>query len=90
MTGDQRPHSRACGWAAHYHGTQCSPDCPTCSRMVAREKAIELGESERQHRAWIAAAEVSRWGQDPTTDTLAAARAAVAALAPWLTEEDQP
>lgn len=27
---DDRPHSRACGWRAHPHGVDCSPDCPTC------------------------------------------------------------
>ena len=25
-----RPHSRACGWAKHEHGTECSTNCPTC------------------------------------------------------------
>jgi hypothetical protein len=27
---DDRPHSRACGITRHDHGTDCSPDCPTC------------------------------------------------------------
>lgn len=27
---DRRPHSRACGWNPHPHGTQCSTNCPTC------------------------------------------------------------
>lgn len=27
---DNRPHSRACGWKEHPHGTECSADCPTC------------------------------------------------------------
>lgn len=27
---DQRPHSRACGWRKHEHGTECSTNCPTC------------------------------------------------------------
>lgn len=27
---DRRPHSRACGWKSHPHGTQCSDNCPTC------------------------------------------------------------
>lgn len=28
---DRRPHSRACGIAAHPHGEQCAKDCPTCA-----------------------------------------------------------
>ena len=27
---DERPHSRACGWRNHEHGTACHPNCPTC------------------------------------------------------------
>lgn len=27
---DRRPHSRACGWTPHPHGTRCSTNCPTC------------------------------------------------------------
>jgi hypothetical protein len=27
---DTRPHSRACGWQAHPHGSACSSNCPTC------------------------------------------------------------
>jgi hypothetical protein len=27
---DQRPHSRACGYLDHSHGTACSSNCPTC------------------------------------------------------------
>lgn len=27
---DRRPHSRACGIAAHDHGPACSTNCPTC------------------------------------------------------------
>ena len=27
---DSRPHSRACGWRAHPHGSACHPNCPTC------------------------------------------------------------
>ena len=47
MTTDRRPHSRACGFRPHEHGTSCSPDCPTCHGQpdlgqVAFD-AIELG-----------------------------------------------
>jgi hypothetical protein len=24
------PHSRACGWRLHDHGTECHTNCPTC------------------------------------------------------------
>lgn len=27
---DRRPHSRACGIKWHEHGSECTPDCPTC------------------------------------------------------------
>lgn len=27
---DRRPHSRACGFAAHEHGAACHSNCPTC------------------------------------------------------------
>lgn len=27
---DRRPHSRACGWRHHEHGTACHSNCPTC------------------------------------------------------------
>lgn len=27
---DRRPHSRACGWRPHPHGTECHTNCPTC------------------------------------------------------------
>ncbi len=27
---DQRPHSRACGFLNHDHGSDCWSDCPTC------------------------------------------------------------
>jgi hypothetical protein len=27
---DTRPHSRACGWGLHPHGTACHRTCPTC------------------------------------------------------------
>ena|SRR6478735_9709535 len=27
---DNRPHSRACGWRKHDHGTDCHTNCPTC------------------------------------------------------------
>lgn len=31
-------HSRACGWKAHSHGPECSPDCPTCLRQLLGEE----------------------------------------------------
>lgn len=30
IAADQRPHSRACGWRAHPHGSACHANCPTC------------------------------------------------------------
>jgi hypothetical protein len=27
---DDGPHSRACGYASHVHGSACSTNCPTC------------------------------------------------------------
>lgn len=27
---DERPHSKACGFRMHEHGSQCSSSCPTC------------------------------------------------------------
>ncbi len=30
MTEDDRPHSRACGWRNHDHGSACHSNCPTC------------------------------------------------------------
>jgi predicted Zn-ribbon and HTH transcriptional regulator len=29
MTED-KPHSRACGYVKHNHGTACHKNCPTC------------------------------------------------------------
>lgn len=29
-TADRRPHSRACGFRKHEHGTDCNPNCQTC------------------------------------------------------------
>ena len=29
-SGDQRPHSRACGIVSHQHGPACHTNCPTC------------------------------------------------------------
>ena len=29
-TRDMRPHSRACGYRYHEHGSACSTNCPTC------------------------------------------------------------
>ena len=29
------PHSRACGWREHPHGTSCSSNCPTCAGQVS-------------------------------------------------------
>ncbi|WP_138945266.1 hypothetical protein [Plantibacter sp. M259] len=29
-TTDRRPHSRACGFRKHEHGTDCNPNCQTC------------------------------------------------------------
>lgn len=31
---DNRPHSRACGWRQHDHGSACASDCPTCHRNL--------------------------------------------------------
>lgn len=30
MSGDRRPHSRACGIRNHEHGPECHTNCPTC------------------------------------------------------------
>ena len=30
------PHSRACGWAKHEHGFECSYNCPTCHGLDTR------------------------------------------------------
>lgn len=27
---ERLPHSRACGWRNHPHGSDCHPNCPTC------------------------------------------------------------
>jgi hypothetical protein len=31
--GDERPHSRACGWQVHKHGYACHVSCPTCAGL---------------------------------------------------------
>lgn len=31
---DRRPHSRACGWRQHPHGSACSVNCPTCGGQL--------------------------------------------------------
>lgn len=36
------PHSRACGWGPHEHGTACSRNCPTCHGV-----AIEVINKDR-------------------------------------------
>lgn len=45
-------------------------------------------EDQRQYAAWIAANAVERWGLNPSPLTLAAMRASVAALAPWLAQDE--
>lgn len=36
------PHSRACGWKQHSHGTACHANCPTCGD-VEYEKHLAEG-----------------------------------------------
>lgn len=86
MSTDQRPHSRACGWAHHDHGPQCSQDCPTCSSIGG----ALISDGLRQHLAWVASAAIERWKFDPSPDTLSAMRTAVSGLSPWLAEDGTP
>ena len=32
------PHSRACGWREHEHGSACSSNCPTCGGMSFKQR----------------------------------------------------
>ncbi len=47
MTEDDRPHSRACGWRKHDHGSACHSNCPTC-RDIVRSAAPPLTLHEQQ------------------------------------------
>jgi hypothetical protein len=42
---DDRPHSRACGWRDHAHGSDCSRDCPTCGGRPWSGRESTEGES---------------------------------------------
>lgn len=37
---DNRPHSRACGWQSHPHGSRCSANCPTCHGLDEQAEAF--------------------------------------------------
>lgn len=43
------PHSRACGWRNHDHGTACSTNCPTCHGLDLPAGSIQ-GEDELGER----------------------------------------
>lgn len=38
---DRRPHSKACGWQAHDHGSACSTNCPTCHGLPDTEPVAQ-------------------------------------------------
>lgn len=59
MADDTRPHSRACGWRGHPHGSACSTNCPTCHGVDERTLAdickplMDLLAAEELHTAFV-------------------------------------
>jgi len=49
-TPEPGPHSRACGWRPHDHGSACSTNCPTCH---GRPAPSTPGEGDGRPGGWV-------------------------------------
>ena len=61
-TPDPSPHSRACGWRAHPHGPECSPNCPTCHGLPIGLSGPTVAETPETPTPSLAD-EIDEWAQ---------------------------